>query len=161
MHQNEIKNKDGLGSFGEMILYEIYYYFQTEKSEVIFAMFCGYRCLQRRAKRLASNVLFPSFKLGNNTYRRRGSSQCRLCLMRYVWCIIRIIAKNREKSTIFKVNEGRYLGYFALFVLSTWNLTLNYEKSQKKRIFFYISFFRNKVPLAKKPRTPKGHPGQN
>ncbi len=30
-------------------------------------MFCGCRCLQRRAKRLASNVLFPSFKLGNNT----------------------------------------------------------------------------------------------
>jgi hypothetical protein len=29
-------------------------------------MFCGCRCLQRQAKRLASNVLFPSFKLGNN-----------------------------------------------------------------------------------------------
>ena len=43
-----------------------HYYFRTERSEVIFAMFCGCRCLQRRAKRLASNVLFPSFKLGNN-----------------------------------------------------------------------------------------------
>ena len=43
------------------------YYFRTERSEVIFAMFCGCRCLQRRAKQLASNVLFPSFKLGNNT----------------------------------------------------------------------------------------------
>jgi len=42
------------------------YYFRTERSEGIFAMFCGCRCLQRRAKRLASNVLFPSFKLGNN-----------------------------------------------------------------------------------------------
>ena len=42
-------------------------YFRTERSEGIFAMFCGCRCLQRRAKRLASNVLFPSFKLGNNT----------------------------------------------------------------------------------------------
>jgi hypothetical protein len=29
-------------------------------------MFCGCRCLQRRAKRLASKVLFPSFKIGNN-----------------------------------------------------------------------------------------------
>ena len=37
-------------------------YFRTERSEVIFAMFCGCRCLQRRAKRLKSNGLFPSFK---------------------------------------------------------------------------------------------------
>ncbi|WP_300755986.1 recombinase family protein [uncultured Oscillibacter sp.] len=43
------------------------YYFRTERSEVICAMFCGCRCLQRRSKRLESNSLFPSFKLGNNT----------------------------------------------------------------------------------------------
>ena len=44
-----------------------YYYFRAERPEVICAMFCGCRCLQRRAKRFKSNVLFPSFKLGNNT----------------------------------------------------------------------------------------------
>ena len=33
---------------------------------IICAMFCGCRCLQRRAKRLESNSLFPSFELGNN-----------------------------------------------------------------------------------------------
>ena len=42
------------------------YYFRTERPEVICAMFCGCRCLQRRAKRLESNLLFPSFTLGNN-----------------------------------------------------------------------------------------------
>ena len=31
-------------------------------------MFCGCRCLQRRVKRLGSNVLFPSFELGNNIW---------------------------------------------------------------------------------------------
>ena len=42
------------------------YYFRTERPEVICAMFCGCRCLQRRAKRLESSLLFPNFKLGNN-----------------------------------------------------------------------------------------------
>ena len=42
-------------------------------------MFCGCRCLQRRAKRLASNVLFPSFKRGNNIslHVRPEDSKCR------------------------------------------------------------------------------------
>ena len=43
------------------------YYFRTERSEVIFAMFCGCRCLQRRAKRLEANVL-EAVPIGAGTY---------------------------------------------------------------------------------------------
>ena len=63
---------------------ERWYYFRTERSEVIFAMFCGCRCLQRRAKRLASNVLFPSFKLGNN--------------MRHILLILNGLQKSKQRS---------------------------------------------------------------